>query len=188
MSHITKIVMVVASAALVATGTTAPAQADQHTFKDRRGDLRSGLDVRTVKVTNNGPWIKFRSRHRNLKYGPHVRGGVVAFFIDTIPRRKGPEFKLYTPVGFHSEYYLMKTRRWKTVPPGMGLGCRIKANINYRKDAVWFAVKRVCLANAYLRKVGRIRVSVRATQIRKGPNRRDWAPKRRHFYPAVLKS
>src|SRR5690625_3997302 len=132
--------MVVASAALVATGTTAPAQADQHTFKDRRGDLRSGLDVRTVKVTNNGPWIKFRSRHRNLKYGPHVRGGVVAVFIDTIPRRKGPEFKLYTPVGFHSEYYLMKTRRWKTVPPGMGLGCRIKANINYRKDAVWFAV------------------------------------------------
>lgn len=187
MSRIRKALVVVASV-VAATAVAAPASAEHDAFKDKHGDLRGGNDIQSVQVKNNWKRIKIRSTHRNLKYGPHAPGGSVASYIDTIRKRKGPEFRLAGPVGFDGDYALVKMRGWRKVvdTPDTGLRCRTSFKVNYKTDAVRMAVRPICLANAFDHTIGKIRVSVSAMQYRKGPgNGHDWAPRRHRFGPAV---
>lgn len=179
------------AATALAFSAAAPADAARDTFTDRAGDLKGGMDIRSVQVKNNQKLIRIRSTHRNLKYGPHSPHVSVAFFIDTIRDRKGPEFRLAGPIGFDGDYALVKMRGWKRViddTRGPGLPCRVSFTANYRTEAVRMSVRPVCLANAFDHAVGKVRVSVQATQARKGPGSgHDWAPRRHRFYPAVTR-
>lgn len=187
MSRIRIALAAVASAALVVSAAPS-ADAAKDSFKDKRGDLRGGLDIQTVQVKNTWKKIKIRSTHRNLKYGEHAPGGSVSYFIDTKRKRKGPEFRLAGPVGFDGDYALVKMRGWrKSLTDGPGMPCRISFKVNYKSDAVRAAVRPICLSNAFGgHPIGKIRVSVHASQFRKGPGSgNDWAPKRHRFYPKV---
>lgn len=182
-------VFAVAATVAMSASVLAPASADTVAFKDKRGDLKSGLDVHTVRVDNDGPQISITTKHRNLRKGPKAIGGGVSAFIDIAPRRKGPEFIIAGPVGFDGDYHISKVRRWKMV--GKPLRCKsLKFRVNYKRDTVRFAVGRPCLDRAYDQKIGKIRAAVRVVQQRRpgGHNKVDWAPKRRTFYKAVQRN
>lgn len=174
----------VASIALAAS-VAAPAGADTETFKDKKGDIKGGLDIHSVRVVNDGPRVTVRSTHRNLKYGPMVQGGSAAAYIDIAKGRKGPEFIIAGPVGSDGDYHISKVRRWKMV--GDPLRCKgLRFRINYKRDAVRFSATRRCMDRAYDHKVGKVRVAVRASQNRAhGQPKNDWWPKRRHLSKAV---
>lgn len=181
----TRMVLVgVAAAALVASGA-APAGAAKATFKDKAGDIKGGFDIHSVHVKNNGPWVKVRTKHRNLRRGQHATTGGVSVYIDIAKGRKGPEFRFSGPVGFDGDFSIVKTRRnWK--PVGGPLRCGLRFGVNYKRDVVRFAVKRRCMDRVYDKRVGKVRVAVRASQNRAhGQPKNDWAPKRHKLYPAV---
>lgn len=183
MLRVRSVVVAAATVAMTAS-VAAPAGADAAKFKDKHGDLEGGMDIHAARVDNNGRWISVTSTHRNLRSGPKAPNGSVSVYIDTVRRRKGPEFAMSGPVGFDGDFAIMRMRRWKQV--GDPLGCRLRFHVNEGRDRVRFAVPRRCLDRAYDHRVGRIRVSIRAWQDRRhGQPRSDWAPKRRHFYRAV---
>ena len=174
----------IASIALAAS-VAAPANADTVTLKDKRGDIKGGLDIHSVRVDNDGPRVGVKTTHRNLKYGPKVRGGSIAVYIDIARKRRGPEFILGAPVGSDGDFHISKVRNWKMV--GKPLRCKgLRFRANYKRDVVRFSATRRCLDRAYDKKIGKIRVAVRASQNRAhGQPRDDWWPKRRHLSRAV---
>lgn len=161
---------------------TPPAAADQRNFKDPANDIRSGFDLRKVRVTNSGRWIRIRTLHRNLRRGPE--GGVV-IYLDTQygPRRhpihdRGPDFAFGGGVGGPAGYEVAKIQGWRG--RSFPLSCRsLRAHINYRRDTVRFAVRRGCLARAWDVPVRDVRVSV-VTGVNHGRN--DWGPRRHRYY------
>ncbi|UYM03801.1 hypothetical protein [Solicola gregarius] len=177
--------LAVIAAIALAASVSAPAGADTGVFKDKKGDIKGGLDIHSVRVDNDGPRVGVRSTHRNLKYGPKVRGGSAAAFIDIAAKRKGPEFIIAGPVGSDGDYHISKVRRWKMV--GDPLACKgLRFHVNYKRDVVTFSAPRRCLDRAYDHKVGKIRAAVRASQNRAhGQPKNDWWPKRRHLSQAV---
>jgi hypothetical protein len=184
MTRTRKLLVAVAAGALAAS-VASPASAAERTFTDRKDDVRGGFDIHAVRVVNTGPWVKIRTHHRNLRYNTAQNGGV-SVFIDTVRRRKGPEFRFAGPVGFDGDYAIVRVRRWK--PFGDPLNCdRLRYGVNYQRDVVRFAVPRRCLDRAYDHRVGKVRVAVQTAQNRAvgGAPRVDWAPKRRTLSKAV---
>ncbi len=164
------------AAAAVAASVIAPASPAEQTFTDKQGDLNRGFDIQSVRVVNTGKWIKIRSHHRHLRYGG-AQNGSVSVYIDTVRRRKGPEFRFAGPVGFDGDYSILRVRHWETV--GGPLGCGgLRFGVNYERDVVHFGVTRRCLDRAYDHRVGKVRVAVMAAQNRAGGGspRVDWAP------------
>jgi hypothetical protein len=187
MTRFGRLFVVVATAAVVAASVISPAGAAERTFTDKKGDVLRGFDIQSVRVVNTGKWIKIRTHHRYLRYGGAQNGGV-SVYIDTVRKRRGPEFRFAGPVGFDGDYSLLRVRRWQ--PVGGPLGCRgLRFGVNYKRDVVRFAVTRRCLDRAYDHRVGKVRVAVMTAQNRAGGGapRVDWAPKRRTLYPAVAR-
>jgi hypothetical protein len=183
MTRTRRLLIAVASVAVVAS-VASPANAAERTFTDRKGDVRGGFDIQSVRVVNTGKWIKIRSHHRSLRDG--VTTGGVSVYIDTVRRRRGPEFRFSGPVGFDGDYAILRVHRWN--PVGGPLNCGgLRFGVNYRRDVVHFGVTRRCLDRAYDHRVGKVRVAVMSAQNRAGGGapRIDWAPKRRTLYPAV---
>jgi len=181
MTHTRRLLIALASAAALVGSLVPPAQAAERTFTDRHGEIRSGFDIHSVRVVNTGQWIKIRTHHRNIRYGMDVQGGGVSVYIDTVRRRRGPEFVISGPVGFDGDYNIVRTRNSR--PFGQPLNCRgLRFGVNYKRDVVRFAVTRRCLDRAYDHRVGRIRVAAKASP---SGARVDWAPKRRKLYAAV---
>jgi hypothetical protein len=187
MKHVRRLLVVLAAAVVAVSVISPPASAAEQTFTDRSGDVRGGFDIQSVRVVNTGKWIKIRTHHENLRQGPSAPGGSVSVFIDTARHRNGPEFRFSGPVGFDGDYSIVKVRRWKA--DGDALNCRgLRFGVNYQRDVVHFSVTRRCLDRAYDHRVGKIRVAVKAAQnTASGDPRIDWAPKRRHLYPAVAR-
>lgn len=174
----TRKALVTVAALAMATSIASPAAAERDSFKDDRGDLRSGYDLRSVRVKNGGDWITVKSKHRNLRRGPE---GLATAYIDTVRDWRGPEFQISGAVGAAGGYGLTKVRQWHAlVPPVKCSGLRFR--INYRTDVVTFSVKRRCLARVYGHRVRRIRVAAMATRP---DGRRDYAPRRHRLYGAV---
>lgn len=184
----TRVALAAAASAALVVSVAPSADAAKGSFRDERGDLAGGHDIARVQVKNQKKQIKIRSVHRNLRYGQKPPSGSVAYYIDTIRKRKGPEFRIAGPVGFDGDYALVKMRGWKkVVTDGPGIPCRLSFKVNYKRDAVRASVRTGCLGKAFGgRPVGKIRVSAEATQFRKRPGvGRDWAPKRHRFYRPV---
>ena len=185
MKHVRRLLVVLATAVVAVSVVSPPASAAERTFTDRSGDLRGGLDIQSVRVVNTGKWIKIRTHHRNLRATAPT--GSVSVFIDTARHRNGPEFRFSGPVGFDGDYGIVKVRRWKAVGDALNCGGQ-RFGVNYQRDVVHFSVTRRCLDRAYDHRVGKIRVAVKAAQnTASGDPRIDWAPKRRHLYPAVAR-
>lgn len=185
MTRIRTTLVAVAGAALAAS-MASPATADSAVIGDKAGDLKGGFDIRSVTVDNNGGWITASSKHRNLKYGPKAPGGGISLFIDTIPKRKGPEFRFGGPVGFDGDYALVKMRNWKAV--GDPLNCQLRYGVNYKRDVVNYGVTRRCLDRAFDHRVGAIRVAIKAAQSTKhGQPKVDWLPSAGHLSAPVLR-
>ena len=176
-----------ASIALTAS-MAAPASAAETNFTDARGDVRGGFDVRVVHVDNNGKWITVKTHHRNLRYGPTVQTGTVAVYLDTVRNRRGPEFRFVGPVGFDSEYNIVRVRHWRPVGDAVTFRGQ-RFSVNYKRDVARFAVTRKLLDRVYDHRVGKIRVAVRTAQSKpRGDGLRvDWAPRQHRLYPAVLR-
>lgn len=175
---------VVALAASVGT----PASAAETNFTDAKGDVRGGFDIRAVHVDNTGKWITVKTHHRNLRYGPSVRDGGIALYLDTVRHRKGPEFRFFGPVGFDGEPNLVRVRNWKPVGDPVFLRGQ-QFGVNYKRDVVRFAVTRKLLDRVYDHRVGKIRVAVRTAQAapRGSGVRVDWAPGFQRLYSAVAR-
>ncbi len=157
-----KLVQPVMGAAMVLSTVLmpAPASAATITYPDRAHDIGTGADILGVRV-NNARRVVVTVRHRNLQRtaNPHV-----ALYIDTRPKRPGPEFVLDVNVW---EYYLWPTKHWQ----GYGdapLACHHGGTFNYRTEKTYMPISRACLGYP-----GRVRVSVVAADA---CHRRDWAP------------
>lgn len=182
----TAILAGVASVALAA-GLASPASADVDRFHDKKNDAKGQVDIRGVRVDNTGRWIDIRTHHRNLTYGPHAPGLGASLYIDTIRKRRGPEFIIAGPVGSDGDYHLSKMFGWRKF--GKSLRCKVTFRVNYKRDVIRFATKRGCLAKAFRHPVGRIRVSSRIAQEKKGSsNVVDWAPRRHRYFDWVKRS
>lgn len=182
----TRKALVAAAAVAVTMSMASPAEAAKESFADKVGDTKGGFDIHSVHVKNNGAWVKVRTKHRNLRYGPQTQGGGVSVYLDIAKARKGPEFRVAGPVGFDGDYNIVKVRKWK--PVGGTLGCDLRFGVNYKRDVVRFAVKRRCMDRIYDHRVGKVRVAAVASQSRAhGQPTNDWAPKRRQLYPAVAR-
>jgi hypothetical protein len=180
------LIATVSAAVALAASVNSPASAAESNFTDAKGDVRGGFDVRAVHVDNTGKWITVKSHHRNLRYGPSVRTGSVAVYLDTVRHRSGPEFRFFEPVGFDGEPNLMRVRDWKPVGDPVFLRGQ-RFSVNYKRDVVRFAVTRRLLDRVYDHRVGKIRVAVRTAQAAPRGNkvRVDWAPGRRQLFSAV---
>lgn len=176
------------AAIAVAASVVAPASADTDRFHDKKNDVRGQVDIRGVRVDNTGRWIDIRTHHRNLTYGPHAPGLGASVYIDTIRKRRGPEFIIAGPVGSDGDYHLSKMHGWRKF--GKPLRCRVTFRVNYKRDVIRFAAKRGCLAHAYRYPIGRIRVSTRISQGQRDHTGSlvDWAPRKRRYFGWVKRS
>jgi hypothetical protein len=145
--------------------TPSAAAADTISFRDPANDIAGGADILGVRVSN-ARRVVVTVRHRDLR---RAAAPLVSLFIDTRPRRPGPEFVLAVNVW---EYYLWPTRDWQPVGDAP-LSCRHGGWFDYRTETTSLPISRACL-----RHPGRVRVSVVAAN---GGSRKDWAPGHHRF-------
>lgn len=139
------------------------------TFTDPAHDIRPGLDVLSVRVSNESR-VVVTVRHRDLR---RAAGPSVQVYVDTNRRRLGPEFV----VGVDRwEAYLWRVRRWRAYGDAP-LSCAMTAGLDYRREVTRVALSRRCLGYP-----GPVRVSVEAYSQR---SRHDWAPGYHRFSPWV---
>ncbi|UPK74919.1 hypothetical protein MU582_21200 [Nocardioidaceae bacterium SCSIO 66511] len=155
-----RIVASVAAGFLLVGTLGAPVDANVRKFRDKRGDAKGSIDITKVRVDNS-------TKHRNkvvvrVKQRGFRSGGLVEVYLDTKPKRKGPEFRLTGYVG--SEYAMRRMKSWKK--PGSVVKCPGYAMKMVGKGKTRAVFKRGCIG-----KPGKVRVAVHTNR----GNRSDWA-------------
>lgn len=156
-------------AAVVPAVVAQPAYAASHSFGDRAGDIASGADIRSVRISN-GSAIIVRVFHRDLRRSANPS---VSVYVDTIASRSGPEYVLNVSVW---EWYMWRTRRWRAVD-GYPLASAYSGRFDYATELTTVRIPRRSLGYP-----GRIRVNVVA---RNGFGAQDHAPGYHAFSPWV---
>ena len=82
---------VAAVSALSITAFAGTALADTSVFKDARGDMSQGADIRKVRVINGEERLKINVVHRDLVRS-FRSGSSISVFIDTDRAQAGPEY------------------------------------------------------------------------------------------------
>ncbi|MGH1565212.1 hypothetical protein [Mumia sp. DW29H23] len=149
----------------------APAHAAQRTVEDRIGDGVDGMDITSITVKNRRTSLILVVKVTDLKRRGQL--GSVGFYLDTRPKRRGPEFAVGGGTSDGTDWGISPVRRWR---PGMPIHCRVGMSVDYARDRVAFRVSPTCLG-AY----GKVRVIAGASDTASGSQRSDWAPKRRTF-------
>lgn len=172
-------------AAAVPTDDATSAVASR-TFSDRARDARRGIDIVRVAVRNaaNRSKVHVTLSGRNFKAR---RAQIADTYFDTRRRDRGPEFR-FTAFSRNDRdsregRFLLSTERWAG---GKRVHCTgAWARFNTGRDKIRLAVPKSCLARP-----ARIRVNTTVWDVtdytRSGwEGRYDYAPAKRHWYPAV---
>ena len=148
----------------IVTLSISPAQADNRTFGDPRGDVLHGMDITRVTVHNARPLV-VTLQHHNVSERAGAWSGV---YID-VDSSPGPTYYIAGSVG--GDYQLFwTTRRWRI--GGTIGGCNYRQTYSTRTDTTRFTLARACLNGASFRAT-RVRVSAVAGV---SGGRVDWVP------------
>lgn len=179
-------VLVAAAVAAVLTLVSTPAHAAEAVFLDKRGDAPARVDIERVKVVHNIRAVRTVVKVANLRWTNQFRtADDVIVFVDTEPKRVGPEF-FASFSGNH--WYFGRMRHWRTIRSGdpddpFTSGCRgFRADYDVRSDRVTFRMPRTDLC---VGKPRRLRVAAYMSHAVDGDYDdlvTDWAPARRTFY------
>lgn len=166
---------VLAPALALGALSVAPAQAASGSWRDPSGDVaKRGIDLHRVTVRNHDDRLVVRLDTDDITKRD---GGGTQVWIDTRPRRRGPEFVMSGGVGTATDFYIWRTRGWQ--PTGaMPLPCALRMKVDYRQDKVRWTTGEDCLGD-----YGKVRVSVAAGR----GNVTDLSPARHRFHPWVAR-
>ena len=173
---------VAAAGAAVVAGVLAlagPAAADIGGFDDDLGDVRHGVDLRSVSVVNEKN-VRVVLHHDNLVRS-YKSGAGMTVWLDTVPAERGPEFAFTGGLFEGADYALIRTEGWKFGRTAEPLTCSYEMKLNYKDD-----ITRIRMSRACLDKPGKVRVAVKASgEQRDGDIVTDWLHQRRAFTPWV---
>jgi len=167
----------VVSALVVATLTVAstPARAASKWFNDGTDPVKTSVDVKRVKVTNNRAHNRFAVKVRLDKIRT---GSVLVVYLDRNPVNPGPELRMVAYPD--SEWALFRVAAWGRHGRQINTcGSVAMSSFDHPHRAVWKA-PRGCLKID-----GRVRVAVRTVDPQ---GRHDWAPRRQTFFAPVAAS
>lgn len=164
--HMRRLLVLVAALAAVLLSAV-PAHAAWLTIPDRQGDVRHGMDIRSVKIRNRPGRLVVIVQHRQIR---ERDGAWSAIYID-VDRSPGPTYLMSGGAGTHWDMFWMNG--WKVYSRAL---CprRFRQSFNYRADTSRFVIPRLCLSGASFR-ASKVRVAAKAGTRGTRP---DWAPGR----------
>ncbi len=181
-----RLAVTAAVAAVGGTLVTGVAAADTTSFRDAKGDLDHGADIRRVRVVNEDQ-VRVRVVHDDLVRS-YKSGSSLSLFIDTDHTRKGPEFVFLGGTFQGSDYALLKAKGWKRASDEQVPlhGGSYSMTLDYAKDTALVRIDRAVLGNP-----GAVRVEVKTggEMVAAGDDPAttgvDWLGEPRDFTPWV---
>lgn len=166
----------VAAAAVLTLGLAGPASAETTSETDPADVGGASLtDIRRVTLNHATQQVFTKVRFTDLKATSEAGPSGMTVFIDTRPRRKGPEFRLDTPLQSGSDYQLSRTDGWSTT--GDPLSCDHSLKLKWAEDVAVLRVARACLGNR-----AKVRVAVKMVDLYDGSHPvTDWLGEPRSF-------
>ncbi len=163
------------TAALGIALVAGPAHAERVGLDDPADATASTNDIYSVVAKYGQKRAKVNVRVADLL--PTTDGGPssLEIFIDTKPRRKGPEYRLATGLEEGTDYQVVRMKDWK--PVGEPLTCSHRVELDFDGDVVRTRLGKDCIG--YPKK---IRVGVKMTDLYDASHPVvDWLGKRRFF-------
>ena len=173
----------VVSAAALALGLTAPANADLYGIDDPQ-DTFHGSDLRAVQLKNGHSNVVVTTYHSNLRRDP-ATGSAGSVYLDTDRRDRGPEFVFVGGYVSGTDYRLLHTEGFGRNKWGAPADGSHELTVDYAKEAV-----RMRMSRQPFDKPGKVRVAVRIVGTRTDGTSTglvDWLGKRASFTPWLAK-
>lgn len=161
------------AAALAATLTLAPAAHAESTVVRDGADATASLnDIRTVRARHQQHRVVVRATFTDLR---RRSDAALSIYFDTDRDRRGPEFRLGTPLFSGGDYQMTRMRDWRAV--GEPLACRHRVRLDWADDVLRFTAARGCL-----RRPDQVRVGMQMRDLADGSHPvTDWMKGRRKW-------
>lgn len=179
---------VAAVTALVLPVLAGTAAADEAAFRDARGDMAQGADIRKVRVINGVERLRIKVVHRDLVRS-FRSGSSISVFLDTDAERKGPEYMFVGGTFEGADYALLPAAGFerssdRQVPLRGG---SYRMDLDYAED-----IARITIDQVVLKSPAKVRVEVKTGAellpegASSGTREIDWLGKPRQFTPWVM--
>lgn len=122
-------------------GLATPAQAERYSIDDPADASGSNNDIRELTYVHGAENVRFVIAVADLR-ASSTAGATL--FLDTRPKRKGPEFGLGTGLGSGTDYALFRTRGWQSTGD-QPMNCDYQLRLRYKLDKVVGTISRDCL-------------------------------------------
>jgi hypothetical protein len=153
----------------------APAHAERVGLDDPADAQASLNDIYAVDASYGGKRAKVDVVVDDLQPTSEAGPAGLEIFIDTRPKRTGPEFRLSTGLQEGSDYQLVRMRDWK--PIGEPSSCSHRVELDFDADVVRTRFGKDCI-----RYPKKIRIGVKMTDLYDGSHPVvDWLGKPRYF-------
>ncbi|MFS3130006.1 hypothetical protein ACLM5J_16520 [Nocardioides sp. Bht2] len=161
--------------AALSLGMLSSAGAEVQRINDGADVTATLNDILTVRLAHTKTTVRVRTTYQDLRKAVDDGGASTSIYLDTRPKRPGPEFALVAGLQLGTDYQLVRVKNWKLV--GEPLSCQHDFDVVWPKETTRLVVKRSCLGNP-----AKVRVSQRVTDMADASHPvRDWAPDRRQF-------
>ncbi|MGA8993402.1 MAG: hypothetical protein WB441_03740 [Nocardioidaceae bacterium] len=168
-----------AAAATLVTAVAPPATAAAIGVEDP-ADVRHGVDLRAVQVTNGERNLRIVLSHANLRRDHRSAAGG-AVYVDTDPRDRGPELVFVGGYFEGTDYQLLRTEGFGVRNWGAPVHGSYSMSLDYDKEQTRMRISRQVLGRATS-----VRVAVRVSGRRAdGTHVVDWLGRPRSFTPWV---
>lgn len=169
MNTTTRILAPLATAALAAGLTAAPAAAERASYADPADTGGASLnDVRRVSVAHGPERAVVRVQVEDLRRRSEAGPAGLTIRVDTRTDRRGPEYRLSTGMNAGTDYQLQRMRRGQ--PVGDPLTCAHRVRLDFAGDRVVFRAGAACLGDP-----DQLRVGVKMTDLYDGSHPvTDW--------------
>lgn len=163
---------VAAGLVVAAAGT---ATADSTTVEDGADASASLHDVLTMTVNHTPQRVVVRTTYADLQRHSDAGPAGTTIYLDTKPKRKGPEFALTSGLQDGTDYQLVRVKKWKL--KDKPVDCAHGFKVRWKKDVTRLRVGRSCIGAP-----ARVRVAQKMVDAYDGSHPvTDWAPARRTF-------
>ena len=133
-------------------GLAGPASAEATSFDDGADTPASLNDILVVNLNHGANQAKVKISFTDLRKRSAGGPASIVIFLDTLPNRKGPEFRLGSGLQNGTDYQLVRMRDWK--PVGGPKSCEHNLDLQFRKDRLIFTVARGCIGTPETLRVG----------------------------------
>ena len=154
-------------------GLAAPANAERYSIDDPADAAGSNNDILELTYVHGAENVRFVITVADLR-AASTAGATL--FLDTKPKRKGPEFGLGTGLGSGTDYALFRTKGWKSTG-NQPVDCDYQLRLRYKTDRVVGTISRECLNNP-TKIAGAVKM---VDNFDPSHPIRDWAPGTRTF-------